>query len=73
MICPNCGQETKGINHNNRGLRCTGCWTALPLEIPGVVGKMATAQPGPGVQIGAPAGMPPAKTKPAKSKPKGSK
>lgn len=30
MICPHCGQETKPVNHNDRGLRCGACWGVLP-------------------------------------------
>jgi len=30
MICPFCQAETDGVNHNNRGLRCTACWALLP-------------------------------------------
>lgn len=30
MICPICKAETDGVNHNNRGLRCTACWERLP-------------------------------------------
>ncbi len=33
MKCPECGKETVGRNHNNRGLRCTFCWALLPDEI----------------------------------------
>lgn len=31
MICPTCKIETDGVNHNNRGLRCTACWALLPV------------------------------------------
>jgi len=30
MKCPVCGEQTKGIDHNGRGLRCTACWELLP-------------------------------------------
>lgn len=30
MICPTCGAETQGRDHNGRGLRCTSCWALLP-------------------------------------------
>lgn len=30
MKCPTCGKETKGVDHNKRGLRCTSCWARLP-------------------------------------------
>lgn len=30
MICPACKNETEGIDHNKRGLRCTFCWERLP-------------------------------------------
>lgn len=30
MKCPTCGKQTKGVNHNKRGLRCTSCWALLP-------------------------------------------
>lgn len=30
MKCPTCGKQTKGRDHNNRGLRCTFCWARLP-------------------------------------------
>ena len=30
MKCPECGKQTKGRDHNNRGLRCTFCWARLP-------------------------------------------
>ena len=30
MKCPECGEDTKGIDHNGRGLRCTACWELLP-------------------------------------------
>lgn len=48
MICPACGAETKGLNHNNRGLRCTNCWELLPVEEekPGVEAK-ETPKPAP--------------------------
>ena len=34
MKCPVCGEQTKGIDHNGRGLRCTACWALLPVEAP---------------------------------------
>lgn len=34
MKCPTCGKQTKGIDHNRRGLRCTFCWARLPDELP---------------------------------------
>jgi hypothetical protein len=34
MKCPTCGEETKGRDHNERGLRCTSCWALLPVELP---------------------------------------
>lgn len=30
MKCPTCGKQTKGVDHNQRGLRCTSCWERLP-------------------------------------------
>lgn len=30
MKCPTCGKQTKGRDHNKRGLRCTWCWAPLP-------------------------------------------
>ena len=30
MRCPTCGKQTKGRDHNKRGLRCTFCWALLP-------------------------------------------
>lgn len=33
MKCPNCGEQTEGINHNGRGLRCTACWVLLSNEL----------------------------------------
>ena len=30
MKCPTCGRQTKGRDHNKRGLRCTFCWARLP-------------------------------------------
>ena len=33
MICPFCGEETEGRNHNNRGLRCTFCWYPLTVAL----------------------------------------
>lgn len=33
MICPACGRETDGVNHNRRGLRCGMCWALLPLPV----------------------------------------
>ena len=32
MKCPICKQQTSGIDHNGRGLRCTSCWALLPAE-----------------------------------------
>lgn len=34
MTCPTCGKQTKGRDHNKRGLRCTSCWALLPNEPP---------------------------------------
>jgi len=34
MKCPTCGKQTKGVDHNQRGLRCTSCWALLPDEPP---------------------------------------
>jgi len=34
MKCPVCGEQTKGIDHNGRGLRCTFCWARLPVPEP---------------------------------------
>lgn len=33
MICPECGEQTEGRNHNGRGLRCTACWELLPRRV----------------------------------------
>jgi hypothetical protein len=30
QTCPECGKQTEGINHNERGLRCTNCFSLLP-------------------------------------------
>jgi len=30
MKCPTCGEQTEGVDHNDRGLRCTFCWALLP-------------------------------------------
>ena len=29
QTCPQCGKQTEGVNHNNRGLRCTFCFARL--------------------------------------------
>jgi hypothetical protein len=29
MKCNECGAETPGVDHNNRGLRCTFCFARL--------------------------------------------
>lgn len=29
QTCPACGKQTEGVNHNNRGLRCTFCFGRL--------------------------------------------
>ena len=34
MKCPTCGEDTTGIDHNGRGLRCTACWALLPTPEP---------------------------------------
>ena len=34
MKCPTCGEQTKGRDHNKRGLRCTVCWARLPDKPP---------------------------------------
>ena len=33
MKCPVCGEQTTGIDHNGRGLRCTACWALLPVVV----------------------------------------
>ena len=33
MKCPVCGEQTTGIDHNGRGLRCTFCWALLPAVV----------------------------------------
>lgn len=50
MICRECGAETPGINHNNRGLRCTACFarlvaTAEPAPAPGLEPEADLAAP----------------------------
>ena len=34
MKCLECGKQTKGRDHNKRGLRCTFCWALLPGKAP---------------------------------------
>ena len=46
MKCPVCGEQTMGIDHNGRGLRCTACWALLP-----VVVDAKTPEPAPEVVV----------------------
>lgn len=59
MLCPKCGRETEGVNHNGRGWRCTWCWTALARPEP----EAAARAEGPALAVTAaePSGKPKAK------------
>lgn len=56
MQCPECGEDTKGRDHNGRGLRCTACWTKLP-----DVEDAKTPKPAPNVAVPEKTKAPPAK------------
>jgi DNA-directed RNA polymerase subunit RPC12/RpoP len=45
MKCNECGAETPGVDHNNRGLRCTFCFARLVVE--------PAATPEPEAELGA--------------------
>lgn len=44
ITCPNCGEQTEGVNHNDRGWRCTNCFTRLPAKLEAEVHKKAEAK-----------------------------